>query len=93
MVTKTSLVLFSLISLFARLGARVVLWIRDKVEECKHRGGPRNSSGGGGGVGAGIIQMGVGGRVQVHGNFHILTSQKKQKSNPPPGSAPETCLF
>ena len=32
----------------------------------------------GGGVWAGILQRGGGGvRVQVHGNFHILTSKKK----------------
>ena len=51
---------------------------------------------GGGGFWAGILRGG-GDRVQVHGNFHILTSQKKTKKTsgggggvnplPPPGSA------
>ena len=54
------------------------------------RGGPRNSSGGGGGFWAEIIQGG-GVRVQVRGNFHILTSKKPRGGglNPihPPGSA------
>ena len=39
------------------------------------RGGPRNSLGGGG-FWVGILQ----GRVRVHGNFHILTSKKKNNS-------------
>ena len=41
-----------------------------------NRGGSTNSSteGGGGGSGAGILQGGF--RVQVRGNFHILTSKK-----------------
>ena len=54
------------------------------------RGGSRNS-GGGGGFWAGILQGGV--RVQVHRNFHILTSKTKTSEGgglnplPPPGSA------
>ena len=43
------------------------------------RGGSRNSlRGGGGGSGPEFFEGG-GGRVQVRGNFHILTSKKKQK--------------
>ena len=42
----------------------------------RFRGGPRNSSRGGG-FWAGFFKGGGGGgRVQVHGNFHILTSKK-----------------
>ena len=41
-----------------------------------NRGGPTIfSKGGGGGFWAGILQGGF--RVQVRGNFHILTSKKK----------------
>ena len=40
------------------------------------RGGPRNSSGGGGGSGPKLFKGGGGVRVQVRGNFHILTSKK-----------------
>ena len=44
------------------------------------RGGSRNSSRGGGG-GSGPEFFGGGGvRVQVCGNFHILTSKKKEIS-------------
>ena len=55
------------------------------------RGGSRNSlRGGGGGSGPEFFEGGGGGgvRVQVRGNFHILTSKTKQKSEggfkPPP---------
>ena len=40
------------------------------------RGGSRNSSRGGG-SGPEFFEGGGGVRVQVHGNFHILTSKKK----------------
>ena len=40
------------------------------------RGGSRNSLRGGGGSGPEFFERGV--RVQVRGNFHILTSKKKQ---------------
>ena len=48
-----------------------------------HRGGSRNSlKGGGGGSGPEFFEGGGGGiRVQVRGNFHILTSQKQTKKN------------
>ena len=51
------------------------------------RAGSRNSSGGGGGSGLEFFEGG-GGRVQVCGNFHILTSKTKTTSeggvvNPP----------
>ena len=38
-----------------------------------------NSSRGGGGSGPEFFGGGGGVRVQVHGNFHILTSKKTQK--------------
>ena len=43
-------------------------------------GGSRNSLKGGGGFWARILRRGGGGgvRVQVRGNFHILTSKKKK---------------
>ena len=40
------------------------------------RGGSRNSLKGGGGFWARILRRGGGVRVQVRGNFHILTSKK-----------------
>ena len=56
-------------------------------------GGPRNSSSGGGGVLGRNFSRG-GGRVQVRGNFHILTSKNNSEGGlntltppPPPGSA------
>ena len=59
------------------------------------RGGSRNSLRGGG-SGSEFFEGGGGFRVQVRGNFHILTSKKKQQPlkggglnplNPPSGSA------
>ena len=41
------------------------------------RGGSRNSLRGGGVLGQNSSKRGGGVRVQVHGNFHILTSKKK----------------
>ena len=43
-----------------------------------YRGGSRNSLRGGGGSGPEFFEGGV--RVQVRGNFHILTSKKKKTS-------------
>ena len=43
------------------------------------RGGSRNSLRGGG-SGPEFFEGGVGFRVQVRGNFHILTSQKNKKT-------------
>ena len=63
------------------------------------RGGSRNSLWGGGGSGPEFFEGGGGVRVQVRGNFHILTSKKNTTSEggggggkpptppPPPGSA------
>ena len=61
------------------------------------RGGSRNSlRGGGGGSGSEFFEGGGGVKVQVRGNFHILTSKKRRKQplkwgvkppNPPSGSA------
>ena len=46
------------------------------------RGGSRNSLKGGGGSGPEFFEGGGGGvRVQVRGNFHILTSKKTPKNN------------
>ena len=42
-----------------------------------HRGGSRNSLKGGGVLGQNSSKGGF--RVQVRGNFHILTSQKKEE--------------
>ena len=44
-----------------------------------HRGGSRNSLKGG--SGPEFFEGGGGVRVQVRGNFHILTSQKKKKTS------------
>ena len=68
------------------------------------RGGSRNSlRGGGGGSGPEFFEGGF--RVQVRGNFHILTSKKNKKTtsegggvkppNPPPpsGSATDSGIF
>ena len=44
------------------------------------RGGSRNSLKGGGGSGPEFFDGGGGVRVQVRGNFHILTSKKTQKT-------------
>ena len=63
----------------------------DRPSMTVYRGGSRNSSRGGGGSGPEFFEGG--GRVQVHGNFHILTSKQKKPRgggvNPlsPPGSA------
>ena len=47
-----------------------------------YRGGSRNSlTGGGGGSGPEFFEGGGGVRVQVRGNFHILTSKKKKKTS------------
>ena len=43
------------------------------------RGGSRNSLRGGGGSGPEFFERGGGVRVQVRGNFHILTSKKEKK--------------
>ena len=51
------------------------------------RGGSRNSLRGGGGSGPEFFEGGGGGggvRVQVRGNFHILTKKKKSKPPKPP---------
>ena len=42
------------------------------------RGGPRNSSGGGGVLGRNSSGGGGGVRVQVRGNVHLLTSNNKK---------------
>ena len=48
-----------------------------------YRGGSRNSLRGGGGVlGQNSSKGGGGVRVQVRGNFHILTSKKQQQQQP-----------
>ena len=67
------------------------------------RGGSRNSLRGGGGSGPEFFEGG-GARVQVRGNFHILTSKKQTNKNsegggglnplpPPPPSGSATALF
>ena len=68
-----------------------------KIGCVDYRGGSRNSlKGGGGGSGPEFFEGGGGVRVQVRGNFHILTSKKKKKKplrggvkppKPPSGSA------
>ena len=65
------------------------LAVSRKTDPTNYRGGSRNSSRGV--FWAGILRRGGGGvRVQVHGNFHILTSKKKKPggvktlNNPPP---------
>ena len=74
----------------ARFASRC--WAR---QMCPPRGGSRNSLRGG--SGPEFFEGGGGVRVQVRGNFHILTSKKKQKqplkgglnplTPPPSGSA------
>ena len=54
-----------------------------------HRGGSGNSSRGGG-FWAGILRGGGGVRVQVHGNFHILTSKKTPQKTSEGGLTPLT---
>ena len=63
---------------------RLALWVIDTYKRVTQtacclfsRGGPRNSSRGGG-VWAGILQGGGGGRVQVRGNY---TDKQNKKSN------------
>ena len=70
---------------------------RKSNRRCPSRGGSRNSLKGGGVLGQNSSKGGGGVRVQVRGNFHILTSKKTTKNNlwrgglnpnpPPPGSA------
>ena len=58
--------------------SRAILFIGTRLDI--RRGGSRNSlRGGGGGSGPEFFEGGF--RVQVRGNFHILTSKKKKKTS------------
>ena len=83
--------------LMKRIASRAQCFIAVEISSCKsripYRGGSRNSLRRGGGFWARILRRGGGGgvRVQVRGNFHIVTSQKKTSEgggfkppNPPP---------
>ena len=81
-------------------GRHVTVRLRT-TDPAVYRGGSRNSLKGGGGVlGQNSSKGGGGFRVQVRGNFHILTSKKKtplkggfKPPTPPPGSATGVGLF